>query len=138
MFTNLSSTPSNCVGSGSCLYFTGRNNDTYVTVRNATTPPLDLRLVRAVKLPHAPQIGISCNGNQTQMYEHLISLLLLAEDNIFRQLTALSLSFLSLSLSLPLSHSLSLSPSPSPSPSPPPSLSLSLSFPPILPISLAE
>ena len=76
MFTNLSSTPSNCVGSGSCLYFTGRDGEDYVTVRTATTPPLDLRLVRAVKPTHDPQIDNSCNGNQTQMYEHLISLLL--------------------------------------------------------------
>ena len=61
----------NSSGSGS-----GRVKDTYMTVRNATTPPLDLRLVRAVKPPHAPQMDNSCNENQTKLYEHLISLLL--------------------------------------------------------------
>ena len=69
MFTNVSSRSSNCT-TGSCLYFTGRDNDTYVTVRNATTRQLDFRIVQAVEPPHAPSSDTSCSTNETQMYEY--------------------------------------------------------------------
>ena len=74
MFTNVSSNSSNCT-TGSCLYFTGRESNTAVTVRSATTRPLDLKIVQAVEPPHAHSSDTSCLTNETQMYNVILHFL---------------------------------------------------------------